>query len=128
MIFLFNNLNSINNLNNLTSNKLRKRFLLLNLISLGGLPPLLGIFPKIIILSLITHTLIQEIIISIFLIVSSAITLFFYTKIVYSCILLNSSSQSVNTIKNFNSSTLSSFILSTSLVGNVFIMPLVLLI
>lgn len=72
----FNNINSI-----------IKLFIFLNFLSLGGLPPFLGFFPKWIVI----NYLIQNNIIFICLIflISTLITLFFYIRITYSAFIFN---------------------------------------
>ncbi len=83
IIFLF--LNQIYTINNIYSNEdsfFNKRILSLNLLSLGGLPPLLGFSAKlrIIIISLKLNFLI----IFIPLVIRSLISLFFYFRVIYS--------------------------------------------
>lgn len=60
---------------------LNKNTLILNIFSLGGLPPLLGFTAKIIILTAIVNTKIFTTII--ILVVRSVISLFFYTRLIY---------------------------------------------
>nr|QWB85883.1 NADH dehydrogenase subunit 2 [Sachalinobia koltzei] len=74
-------------LNSLNFSKLLKFFFILNFLSLGGLPPFLGFFPK----WLTINYLIQNnyLIISFFLIMFTLITLFFYLRITFSSMILN---------------------------------------
>nr|YP_009255789.1 NADH dehydrogenase subunit 2 [Antheraea assamensis]ANE10878.1 NADH dehydrogenase subunit 2 [Antheraea assamensis] len=89
MCFFFFNLNMffINQLfiNNITP--LIKLNLLINFLSLGGLPPFLGFFPKWI---MINFLMINKFYLLTFLfIMSSLIIIFFYIRITYSCLMLN---------------------------------------
>nr|AXS65270.1 NADH dehydrogenase subunit 2 [Cerambycidae sp. 6 KM-2017] len=80
----------INQLNNsLNKYKMFNFFFILNFLSLGGLPPFLGFFPKwLVINNLIMNNLI---LLSLILIVITLITLFFYLRITFSVIMINSS-------------------------------------
>nr|UBS93978.1 NADH dehydrogenase subunit 2 [Saperda tetrastigma] len=73
----------------LNSNKLVKLFFLTNFLSLGGLPPFLGFFPK----WLVINNLIQNnfYTLSILLIVFTLITLFFYLRITFASLMINHS-------------------------------------
>lgn len=84
-IILFNikYLNEIYNLN--IKNKFIKLFIFINFLSLGGLPPFLGFFPKLIIIIKINNLFILF-----FIIVITLITLFIYLRIILSIIILNS--------------------------------------
>nr|ANX10332.1 NADH dehydrogenase subunit 2 [Antheraea assamensis] len=89
MCFFFFNLNMffINQLfiNNITP--LIKLNLLINFLSLGGLPPFLGFFPKWI---MINFLMINKFYLLTFLfIMSSLIIIFFYIRVTYSCLMLN---------------------------------------
>nr|WDV10731.1 NADH dehydrogenase subunit 2 [Parnassius szechenyii] len=89
MCFFFNMLNIyyINQLFIMNMKFSLKMSLLINFLSLGGLPPFLGFFPKwIIINSLIMNKLF---IISFIFIMMSLIMLFFYIRIMYSSIMFN---------------------------------------
>nr|WMQ77871.1 NADH dehydrogenase subunit 2 [Cyclidia fractifasciata] len=89
MCFLFYNLNMfyINQLFIINMNFMIKMNLMINFLSLGGLPPFLGFFPKWIIINfLIMKNLIF--IVFIFLMMS-LITLFFYIRIIYSSFMFN---------------------------------------
>lgn len=90
-IFLFFNFLNIYYINqtfiNLFSNKYLKIIFFLLLLSLGGLPPFLGFFPKWIIIELIIS---KNLYFMIFIIVIfTLITLFFYIRITYTAFLLN---------------------------------------
>nr|QWB85922.1 NADH dehydrogenase subunit 2 [Glenea licenti] len=71
----------------LNSNKLIKFFFLSNFLSLGGLPPFLGFFPK----WLVINNLVQNNFFSlgILLIIFTLITLFFYLRITFSSLMIN---------------------------------------
>nr|UDP56654.1 NADH dehydrogenase subunit 2 [Antheraea formosana] len=89
MCFFFFNLNMffINQLfiNNITP--LIKLNLLINFLSLGGLPPFLGFLPKWI---MINFLMINKFYLLTFLfIISSLIIIFFYIRVTYSCLMLN---------------------------------------
>uniref|UniRef100_UPI003003601D NADH dehydrogenase subunit 2 n=1 Tax=Chilo infuscatellus TaxID=236790 RepID=UPI003003601D len=89
MCFMFYMLNLyfINQLFFINFNYLIKLNLLINFLSLGGLPPFIGFFPKwIIINSLLNNNLI---LINFILIMSSLIMLFFYIRIIYSSFMFN---------------------------------------
>nr|YP_009050427.1 NADH dehydrogenase subunit 2 [Potanthus flavus]AIC37422.1 NADH dehydrogenase subunit 2 [Potanthus flavus] len=89
MCFLFYMMNIyfINQLFIFNMNYMIKMFLLINFLSLGGLPPFLGFFPKWIIINFLMNNNLY--IISFIFIMSSLITLFFYIRIIFSCILFN---------------------------------------
>nr|QWB85909.1 NADH dehydrogenase subunit 2 [Epiglenea comes] len=73
----------------LNSNKLIKFFFMINFLSLGGLPPFLGFFPK----WLVINNLVQNnfFFLSVLLIMFTLITLFFYLRIMFSSLTINSS-------------------------------------
>jgi NADH-ubiquinone oxidoreductase chain 2 len=81
-LFFFNQLFSINfkNLN-------LKFILFINILSIGGLPPFLGFFPKIIIIQTLTNKFYYLILI--ILICFTLITLYFYLRLIYSRFILN---------------------------------------
>nr|ARH54663.1 NADH dehydrogenase subunit 2 [Stenurella nigra] len=83
-IFYFKQLNNMMN-----SNKMFKFFFILNFLSLGGLPPFLGFLPK----WLAINNLIMNnfYLISLFLITFTLITLYFYLRISFSTMMMNSS-------------------------------------
>nr|QEG58680.1 NADH dehydrogenase subunit 2 [Oberea yaoshana] len=71
----------------LNFNKLTKLFFMINFLSLGGLPPFLGFFPK----WLVINNLVQNnfLMISTLLIIFTLITLFFYLRILFSSLTIN---------------------------------------
>lgn len=87
--FLFNILNIyyINQLYNSNIYYSIKIFILINFLSLGGLPPFIGFFPKWIIINFILTN--NFLIISFILILISLIILFFYIRIIYSSFIFN---------------------------------------
>lgn len=76
-------LNQIYNLN--IKNKFIKLFIFINFLSLGGLPPFLGFYPKLLII-LKTNNFLITFLIVIFTIIS----LFIYLRIIFSLLILNS--------------------------------------
>nr|AXY66781.1 NADH dehydrogenase subunit 2 [Lymantria monacha] len=89
MCFLFSMMNIyfINQLfmNNMTP--IIKINLLINFLSLGGLPPFIGFFPKWIIINFLINN--QFYFLTMIMIMMSLIILFFYIKIIYSSIMFN---------------------------------------
>nr|AXS64776.1 NADH dehydrogenase subunit 2 [Jamesia sp. KM-2017] len=74
--------------NSLNKQKMIKFFFILNFLSLGGLPPFLGFFPKWLV---INNLIISKFIfLSILLIIFTLITLFFYLRISFSILMINS--------------------------------------
>nr|YP_010950989.1 NADH dehydrogenase subunit 2 [Thienemanniella triangula]WML69330.1 NADH dehydrogenase subunit 2 [Thienemanniella triangula] len=90
-IFLFFNFLNIYYMNQtfmmMFSNKYIKTIFFLLLLSLGGLPPFLGFFPKWILIELIVSKNMYLLIF--FMIMFTLITLFFYIRITYTAFLLN---------------------------------------
>nr|YP_010729986.1 NADH dehydrogenase subunit 2 [Parnassius jacquemontii]WEF74935.1 NADH dehydrogenase subunit 2 [Parnassius jacquemontii] len=89
MCFFFNMMNIyyINQLFIMNMKFSLKMFLLINFLSLGGLPPFLGFFPKWIIINFLIMN--KLFIISFIFIMMSLIMLFFYIRIMYSSIMFN---------------------------------------
>nr|QRV62558.1 NADH dehydrogenase subunit 2 [Nebrioporus airumlus] len=81
----------------INNNYLIKFFLMMNLLSLGGLPPFLGFFPKWII---IQNLSINNFFIVTFMIMMTLITLFFYLRICYSSMLIYNNEIYFNKIMN----------------------------
>nr|QRV62662.1 NADH dehydrogenase subunit 2 [Zaitzevhydrus formaster ulanulana] len=87
----------------ISKNYLIKFFLIMNLLSLGGLPPFLGFLPKWII---IQNLSINNFFIVMFMIMMTLITLFFYLRISYSSIMIYNNEINFNYLSNktnFNS-------------------------
>nr|QGX06846.1 NADH dehydrogenase subunit 2 [Ypthima motschulskyi] len=84
MCFLFYMLNIfyINQLFNFNINFFIKFFIMINFLSLGGLPPFLGFFPKWLIINYLIYNKLY--IITFFFILMSLIMLIFYIRIIYS--------------------------------------------
>lgn len=70
----------ISSFNPINQNKLIKSSLIINLLRIGGLPPIFGFFPKILVIRVITS--IHYTFIPIILILSSTINLYYYLKII----------------------------------------------
>nr|QWA14855.1 NADH dehydrogenase subunit 2 [Anthomyia illocata] len=90
MIFMFN-MFKISHINQLYSmffhSKIMKFFLFFNLLSLGGLPPFLGFFPKWMIIQSLTIN--NQLFLLTFMILMTLITLYFYMRLCYSAFMLN---------------------------------------
>nr|WEG23098.1 NADH dehydrogenase subunit 2 [Compsilura concinnata] len=90
MIFLFN-MFKISYINQLFSlfmiSKIMKFFLFFNLLSLGGLPPFLGFFPKWMVMQLLVVN--NQLFLLIFMTMMTLITLYFYLRLCYSAFMLN---------------------------------------
>nr|YP_010827560.1 NADH dehydrogenase subunit 2 [Raptrix fusca]WFD61156.1 NADH dehydrogenase subunit 2 [Raptrix fusca] len=72
--------------NLLNNKKLMKTLVFISILSLGGLPPLLGFFPKWIIIELMIHN--SLIFTAFILVMSSLLTLFYYLRMMYTTILI----------------------------------------
>nr|YP_010999320.1 NADH dehydrogenase subunit 2 [Cricotopus fuscus]WPM93166.1 NADH dehydrogenase subunit 2 [Cricotopus fuscus] len=104
IIFLFNTFKLFNinqTFKMFNSNKMMNISLFMLLVSLGGLPPFLGFFPKWMIIELMIKN-------NMFLVLSlmllmTLITLYFYLRITYAALLLNHSNMNWNFKINFNS-------------------------
>nr|YP_007026290.1 NADH dehydrogenase subunit 2 [Protophormia terraenovae]AFV08376.1 NADH dehydrogenase subunit 2 [Protophormia terraenovae]AMH85513.1 NADH dehydrogenase subunit 2 [Protophormia terraenovae] len=90
MIFMFNMFKTshINQLFTLFfHSKVMKFFLFFNLLSLGGLPPFLGFFPKWIVIQSLTMN--NQFFLLTFMVLMTLITLYFYIRLCYSAFMLN---------------------------------------
>nr|ADO60373.1 NADH dehydrogenase subunit 2 [Sericinus montela] len=89
MCFIFNNLNMyfINQLFLINMNLYIKIFLFINFLSLGGMPPFLGFFPKWIIINFMIINKLN--IISFIFIMMSLIMLYIYIRVIYFSIMFN---------------------------------------
>nr|YP_010999494.1 NADH dehydrogenase subunit 2 [Synuchus nitidus]WPM98406.1 NADH dehydrogenase subunit 2 [Synuchus nitidus] len=83
----------------MNKNILIKFSLLLNLLSLGGLPPFLGFLPK---WMIIQYLSINYMYLLIFMIMMTLITLFFYLRISYSSLIMSHNEMNFNYLMNFN--------------------------
>nr|YP_010274878.1 NADH dehydrogenase subunit 2 [Satarupa nymphalis]UJV31573.1 NADH dehydrogenase subunit 2 [Satarupa nymphalis]WNO18654.1 NADH dehydrogenase subunit 2 [Satarupa nymphalis khamensis] len=86
-MFYIMNIYFINQLFIYNMNFLMKFILFMNFLSMGGLPPFLGFFPKWMIINFMIFN--KFYIISFIFIMMSLITLFFYIRIIYSCVMFN---------------------------------------
>nr|YP_009729782.1 NADH dehydrogenase subunit 2 [Leptalina unicolor]QHW07573.1 NADH dehydrogenase subunit 2 [Leptalina unicolor] len=87
IMFYILNMYFINQLFIYNMNFFMKFMIFMNFLSLGGLPPFLGFFPKWMIINFMIMNKIY--IIAFIFMMMSLITLFFYIRIIYSCILFN---------------------------------------
>jgi NADH-ubiquinone oxidoreductase chain 2 len=125
IIFILNNF-KIFNLNQIFTltikNKTQKLIISTPLLSLGGLPPFLGFFPKWI---TIENIVFENFYWLIFLIVNfTLITLYFYIRISYSSFLINYNNSNWNfywNFLNFKNSNLINFFIFSSTFGLLFI-------
>nr|QXI88806.1 NADH dehydrogenase subunit 2 [Onryza maga] len=115
MCFCFSMLNIflINQLFILNMNFMLKFLIFINFLSLGGLPPFLGFFPKWIIINFMLIN--KFFIITFIFVMMSLITLFFYIRIIYSCILFNY--MKLKWFKMFLKNNYLSFVLFNSLIS-----------
>nr|AZL35855.1 NADH dehydrogenase subunit 2 [Cosmoscarta mandarina] len=98
LTFMLNKMN-INYINQcfLTSfNSMNKMFLSIMLISMGGLPPMLGFLPKWMVIQSMIYN--NDYLISIIMVITSLITLFYYIRISLMMILVNSEKPKLMTI------------------------------
>nr|YP_007026342.1 NADH dehydrogenase subunit 2 [Rutilia goerlingiana]AFV08623.1 NADH dehydrogenase subunit 2 [Rutilia goerlingiana] len=114
MIFLFN-LYKVSHINQLFtllfSSKILKFFLFCNLLSLGGLPPFLGFFPKWIIIQSMTMN--NQFLLLTFMVSMTLITLFFYLRLSYSAFMLNFYENNWMINSSYNTMNLMIFILNS---------------
>nr|APX40278.1 NADH dehydrogenase subunit 2 [Chrysolina rufoaenea] len=95
--------------NSMNLSKMSKLFFMMNFLSLAGLPPFMGFMPK----WLITNNLIENnfFTVSIILIISTLLPLFFYMRLTFSTFTFSADEILLKTAKNFNFSiTLMNFI------------------
>lgn len=124
VIFIFNSL-KIFNLNQIFSSfnfqHLIKTIIFIPLLSLGGLPPFIGFFPKWIIIDLLIN--LNLIFLLILIINFTLITLYFYIRISYSAFLLNHNEINWNFNYFFSNKNkiIFSFLLFISIFGLIFI-------
>nr|ANJ70355.1 NADH dehydrogenase subunit 2 [Colymbetes fuscus] len=83
----------------MSKNYIIKFSMLLNMLSLGGLPPFLGFLPKWIIIQNLSS---KYMFLLLFMIMMSLITLFFYLRIAYSSIMLSHNEINYNLMLNLN--------------------------
>nr|ASM41783.1 NADH dehydrogenase subunit 2 [Leptura arcuata]QVM79127.1 NADH dehydrogenase subunit 2 [Leptura annularis] len=83
--------------NTLTYSKIFKFFFVMNFLSLGGLPPFLGFLPKWLVINNLTQN--NFYLLSILLISFTLITLFFYLRITFSTLVINTNENLILTNK-----------------------------
>nr|UGB90505.1 NADH dehydrogenase subunit 2 [Leptomantella tonkinae] len=103
--------------NALNYTKFVKYFLLLSLLSLGGLPPFIGFFPKWMTIQFMAMN--WMVITALILIMTSLLTLFYYLRIIYSSLMLLSTevSWTSQTMPNHQYSSISTSSLMIALLG-----------
>nr|AVN67350.1 NADH dehydrogenase subunit 2 [Byrsotria rothi] len=97
-------------------NKIIKFLMFTSLLSLGGLPPMLGFMPKWIIIQYLTYN--SHILISTVMVILSLITLYYYLRITYSSfILLNSQPTWITSVSKNKTDVISVVLTSLSMFG-----------
>nr|ARH54013.1 NADH dehydrogenase subunit 2 [Stricticollis tobias] len=89
MVWILNSFKSfyVNQLINIKMNKNLKLSLMINFLSLGGLPPFLGFLPKwIVIMNLINQ---NQLILTLIMILFTLVMLFVYTRLIYSSMIIS---------------------------------------
>lgn len=86
--------NNINEINNWPVTKIIKYTFILNIFSLGGLPPLLGFISKLLVIQIIIYSKINFILI--IFILRSLISLYFYSRTIYSSLIIKSNNLNIN--------------------------------
>nr|UPX88610.1 NADH dehydrogenase subunit 2 [Pterostichus melanarius] len=98
----------------MNNNPLIKFSLLLNLLSLGGLPPFLGFLPKWLIIQYLSNNYMY---LMFFMIMMTLITLFFYIRISYTSLILMHNELNFNILKNTNKNYMMLFLSFISING-----------
>nr|YP_009073569.1 NADH dehydrogenase subunit 2 [Aeolesthes oenochrous]BAP59119.1 NADH dehydrogenase subunit 2 [Aeolesthes oenochrous] len=102
IIFIFKQLNVFylkQMLNSMNNSKMNKMIFILNFLSLGGLPPFLGFFPKwLTINNLAANNFFS---LSLILIIFTLMTLFFYLRVTFSTLVINSNESLIYENKNY---------------------------
>nr|AYW52207.1 NADH dehydrogenase subunit 2 [Amarygmini sp. ACP-2013] len=126
IISMLNNTKSfyINQINNMMNNKKMFKFtLMMNFLSLGGLPPFIGFLPKWIIINWMTSN--NMMMITAIMIVTTLIMLFIYIRMMMSSMIINISEQKSLKLKFNNKILIMMNVISlTSLISCTFIMNL----
>jgi len=91
-------INFITEINIWRISKRTKIFFIINILSLGGLPPLLGFIRKLLVIKLIIQFKIIFLIVT--LVLSSLISLYFYCRVIYAAIIINSDKTILNIMKS----------------------------
>nr|QUB07046.1 NADH dehydrogenase subunit 2 [Aspidomorpha difformis] len=99
LIFYFSKLNLfyINQINLLTNNKFLKMFFLMNFLSLSGIPPFIGFFPKWLTISFLIFNF--QMILPLILITSSLIHMFMYLRLLLPSLMMKMPSYKMNKFK-----------------------------
>nr|QIV24653.1 NADH dehydrogenase subunit 2 [Hermerius prionoides] len=101
LFYLTNSLYLKQLFNAFNQNKTLKFLFVMNFLSLGGLPPFLGFFPK----WLTINNLVENnfLVLSVILIISTLVTLYFYLRVTFSTLIINSTELIIKTPqpKNF---------------------------
>nr|YP_010166634.1 NADH dehydrogenase subunit 2 [Iberoporus pluto]QRV62725.1 NADH dehydrogenase subunit 2 [Iberoporus pluto] len=100
IISIFNkfNINSLKQMfSYMNNNPMIKFFTMMNLLSLGGLPPFLGFLPKWMIIQNLSYNFF---LLNLFMILMTLITLFFYIRILYSSMIIYHNELNFNMLKN----------------------------
>nr|YP_010981204.1 NADH dehydrogenase subunit 2 [Lispe neimongola]WOE90334.1 NADH dehydrogenase subunit 2 [Lispe neimongola] len=127
MIYFFN-LFKLSHMNQLFSmcfdSKIIKFFMFLNLLSLGGLPPVLGFFSKWMVIQYVSMN--SQLFLMIILTVTTLITLYFYLRICYSAFMINYTENNWMNSLQFNKTSKSFYMISSfiSIFGMIF-MPMI---
>lgn len=119
VIFIFNifKISFINQITSIFNSKILSFILFCNFISLGGLPPFLGFFPKwIVIQQLIVF---NQLFILVFITLITLITLYFYLRLTYNALILNYCQNNYIITHNYNTKIILIFITNSffSLLG-----------
>nr|WCL18758.1 NADH dehydrogenase subunit 2 [Raymondia sp. A GC-2023a] len=115
LMTLFNmiKISHLNQINMMFYNKFYKMFLMINIISLAGLPPFMGFFPKwMIIQSSIYNNQMTLILLNIMM---SLITIHFYLRMCYSFLMINNFEMKINNTTNFNNTYMYSLMLYSTM-------------
>lgn len=118
LIFITFNLNFINQIYLLNYNKIILIFIFISILSIGGLPPFLGFFPKILIIIRLSNYLLILLII-----LRTLITLYYYLRLIYFLILINFNT--INSIIKININY--SLIIKFSFLTNFFLLLIIFL-
>nr|YP_001798493.1 NADH dehydrogenase subunit 2 [Friesea antarctica]ABS57591.1 NADH dehydrogenase subunit 2 [Friesea antarctica] len=127
LVFLFN-LNTLSKLYNMNLSPKNKIILLINFLSIAGLPPFLGFMIKFMSIVIILNSSLVSPLILIMLIFSSFISFYYYLRMIYTCLFISSSKTFLLTQVNSINQYPSYFLLcsSLSIFGN-FLFPLMVL-
>nr|ASY97536.1 NAHD dehydrogenase subunit 2 [Scolopendra dehaani] len=110
LFLLINNINHTSSLMNINKPNMMNTLVFLNLLSMGGMPPLLGFMPKWYVIKLLMSKMMMPL--SLMLILSSLFTLFYYMRMSYFSFMMSSNTQQNIKMKM---NTLMMFILSPSI-------------